>query len=202
MRKFLLVTFAALVLSVAGEAGRGWAADAVPGRLDAAQKAYQRGDLARAARELELALADLQERLGRGLADFLPPAPAGWEAEVAEVQSLGQVGGGLSVTRAYLNKDASLNVSLIVDSPAVSAAAALFANPAATAAQPNLKRIKLASEEAMLRWDPANRAGEVTMVLGGRVLLQIEGDNLAASDPLVELAKGWNVAGIRKFTGV
>jgi hypothetical protein len=84
----------------------------------------------------------------------------------------------------------------------VAAAAALFANQAATAAQPNLKRIKVGAEDALLRWDAANHTGEVTMVLGNRVLLQIEGDNLAQGDALVDAAKGWNVAGIRKLVGV
>jgi len=170
------------------------AADTVPARLDAARAAHGKGDLARAAVELEAALAELQARLSRQLAEFLPPPPAGWQAEPVETQSLAGTGGGLAVTRAYGRDDGTLNISLIIDSPAVSAAVAqLAAFP-----QPNGRKVKVGSEEATMRWDPQGRNGEVLMVLGSRILLQIEGDNLANSEVLSEVAKGWNLAGIRK----
>jgi len=170
------------------------AADVVPTHLDAARAAHAKGDLARAAMELEAALAELQARLGRQLAEFLPPPPPGWQAEPVESQSLAGSGGGMAVTRAYGRDDGTLNISLIIDSPAVSAAVAqLAAFP-----QPNGRKVKVGNEEAGLRWDPQGRNGEVLMVLGPRVLLQIEGDNLASSDVLSEVAKGWNLAGIRK----
>ncbi|CUW39003.1 conserved exported protein of unknown function [Magnetospirillum sp. XM-1] len=170
------------------------AADTVPARLDAARAAHAKGDLARAALELEAAVAELQARLGKQLADFLPPPPAGWQAEAVETHSLAGTGGGLAVTRAYGRDDATLNISLIIDSPAVSAAVAqLAAFP-----QPNHRKVKVGTEEATMRWDSQGRNGEVLMVLGPRVLLQIEGDSLANSDILADVAKGWNLGGIRK----
>lgn len=179
-----------------------WAAEDVPAHMDAARAAYQKGDLPRAARELDAALRQLHERLGHSLADTLPPPPNGWQADAPEVQGLGQVGGGLSVTRAYGRNEASLNASLILDSPAVEAAAALLANPAATAAQPNMKRVKVGAEDALMRYDTSTKSGEITVVLGTRVLLEIEGENLASGDALMEVAKGWNIAKIRALAGV
>lgn len=196
-----IAALAALAV-LAGWAGPALAADGVPARMEAARAAYQKGDLTRAAREMDAALGELHERLGRGFGEAMPPAPAGWTADAPEAQGLGQVGGGLSVTRAYLGKDSSLNASLILDSPAVAAAAALFSNPAASAAQPNTRRVKLGSEEALMRWDAATRTGEITLVVGNRVLLEIEGDNLPNGDLLVEVAKGWNLAAIRKLAGI
>lgn len=179
-----------------------WAADPVPGQIDAARAAYQKNDLPRTARALEAALADIHERLGKALAETMPPAATGWQADPPEIQGLGQVGGGLAVTRAYGKGEESLNASLFLDSPAVEAAAALFTNPTATAAQPNMKRIKVGNEDALLRFDAANKSGEITMVLGNRILLAIEGDNLSNADALTEAAKGWNVARIRTLGGL
>ena len=179
-----------------------WAADQVPAQIDAARAAYQKNDLPRTARALEAALQDIHDRLGKALADTMPPASAGWQADPPEIQGLGQVGGGLVVTRAYGKGESSLNASLFLDSPAVEAAGALFSNPAAPAAQPNMKRIKLGAEDALLRFDASNKAGEVTMVLGGRILLSIEGDNIASADVLTDAAKGWNVAKIRSLGGL
>lgn len=178
------------------------AADQVPAQIEAARAAYQKNDLPRTAKALEAALSDIHDRLGKALADTMPPAPAGWQADPPEIQGLGQVGGGLAVTRAYGKGEASMNASLFLDSPAVEAAAALFANPAATAAQPNMKRVKVGGEDALLRYDADNKAGEITMVLGGRILLSIEGDNLSGGDILADSAKGWNVAKIRTLGGL
>lgn len=171
-------------------------------RIDAARQAVQKGDLPRAVQELEAALTELQSRLGKSLASQMPAAPANWKAEPAEVQGLGAVGGGLAVTRAYVHDESTMNASLIIDSPAVEAAAALLANEAASAAQPNMTRVKVGAEDALLRWDGSIRSGEITMVLGTRVLLEIQGDNLKSGDVLVNAAKGWNLAGIRKVVGI
>lgn len=178
------------------------APDQVRARIDAAGAAYGKGDLSQAANDLGAALAAVQERLGHKLIEFLPLAPSGWGVEPPEVMGLGTVGGGLAVTRAYVGRDASLNVSIILDSPAVEAAAALIANPAATAAQPNVTRMKVGADEALMRWDSTIRSGEITIVLGSRVLLEVAGDNLPGSGLLIETVKGWNLAGIRRITGL
>jgi hypothetical protein len=170
------------------------AADTVPTRLDTARAAHAKGDLARAVTELEAAVAELQGRLGKILGEFLPPPPAGWQAEAVETHSLAGSGGGLAVTRAYGRDDSTLNISLIIDSPAVSAAASQLA----ASALPNTRKVKIGAEEASLRWDARGRNGDVLMVLGPRVLLQIEGDNLTNSEILSDTATGWNLGGIRK----
>ena len=170
------------------------AADMVPARLEAARAAHAKGDLARAAVELEAAVAELHSRLGKSLAEYMPAPLAGWQAEAVETQSLATTGGGIAVTRAYARDDSSLNAALIIDSPAVAAATGQFA----AEPQPNVRKIKLSGEDALLRWDATGRTGEVILVLGGRVLLQIEGDSLANSEVLLDAARGWNLGGIKK----
>ncbi len=176
------------------------AADTAPARIEAARTAYAKGDLAHAAAELEAVVAEMHARLGKALGESMPAPLNGWHGEAVEVQGLASAGGGLAVSRAYGREESSLNATLILDSPAVFAAADQFAATAPN--QPNIKRVKIGTEDALLRWDAANRAGEITLVLGNRVLLQIEGDGLGSSDLLVESAKGWNVAGIRKTLGL
>jgi hypothetical protein len=175
------------------------AAETVGAHMDSARVFYQKGDIARAAHELEAALLDLQGRLGRGLAELMPVAPTGWQAEESEILGLGGVGGGLSVTRAYTKADASLNASIILDSPAVEAAAALMVS---SVPPPNSRRVKVGTDDALLRWDGNARSGEITIVVGDRVLVQIEGDNLSGGDQLLELARGFNVPAIRKLIGI
>lgn len=170
------------------------AADDVPARLDNARAAYQKGDLARAAREIEAALTQLHERLGKSFAEALPNLGGQWKAESVETESLGEIGGGLSVSRAFTRGDASLNASLLLDSPEVaSVQAMLTGNPA----QVNVKKVKVGGEDALLRFDAATGTGEITMVVGGRVVLEVQGDNINNADPLLEAAGGWNLAKIK-----
>ncbi|RAU20953.1 hypothetical protein CU669_15895 [Paramagnetospirillum kuznetsovii] len=176
------------------------ATESVATRMEAAKAAHARGDIARAASELEAVIADLHGRLGKALAEFLPAPLASWQAEAPETQGLASAGGGFAVSRAYARDDASLNATLILDSPAVSSAALQFA--ANAPAQPNMRRVKIGGEDALLRWDATNRAGEIMLILGNRVLLQIEGDSLGSSDLLVDAAKGWNISGIRKYLAI
>jgi hypothetical protein len=176
------------------------AADSIPTRIEAGRAAYAKGDLARAAQELEAAIADLHARLGKALTEFMPVPLTGWQAEAPESMPLSGSGGGLAVTRAYSKSESTMNASLILDSPAVSAAAGQFSANAST--QANIRRLKVGAEDALLRWDAGNRAGEITIVLGSRAVLQIEGDGLLSGDMLVDAAKGWNVSAIRKLLGV
>jgi hypothetical protein len=169
------------------------AADITP-RLDAAKSFYQKGDLAKAAHELEAALSDIQDRLGRTLSALMPAPLAGWQADEAEYEALGgSSGGGLSVTRAYSKETGTLNASIILDNPAVNAA---------LEPQQSVKTVKVGAESAILRWDNTARSGDISIVLGKRVLLQIEGDDLSNSDALIEAAKGFDFAAIRKAVGL
>lgn len=174
------------------------AADDVAARLDAAKASFAKGDVARAARDTEAALKQMHDRLGKMFAEVLPPMSATWRAEQVETESLGEIGGGVSVSRAYTRDDASLNATLLLDSPE---AAAVAAQIAAASSQPNVKKIKAAGEDALLRFDSSTNTGEVTMVVAGRVVLEIQGDNIANADPLIGAANGWNVAKIKALLG-
>lgn len=194
---------AALVLTFCLAAVQPVRADDVAGEIDAARSAYGKGDQLHALTALQAATSLLNTHLAGQFSKLLPPAPpAGWEAAGTESQSLDSIGGGLTVTRGYVKGEATLNAALIVDNPAVSASVAMFQTAAQVASQPGWSRVKIGNDDALLRFDPASRSGEIMMVIGDRVLLQIEGTEIPGDDVLVETAKGWNTAGIRKLIGV
>lgn len=172
-----------------------YAADVVP-HIDAARAYVQKGDIARSAHELEVALLDLQDRLGRSLSGLMPAPLPGWDAEDAEYEGLGSTGGGLTVTRAYTKDDSSLNASLILDNPAVDEALSQLVASATT------KKLKFGAEEGVLRWDPASHSGEITFVLSHRVLIQITGEGVLTGDVLADMAKEIDFPKIRKVIGL
>ncbi len=176
-------------------------ADDISSQIDAARGAYGKGDPLHALAALQAAVNQLNQQLVGQFGKLLPPAPRGWEAAAPESQSLDGVGGGLSVTEAYSKGDATLNASLIIDNPAVGASAALFQGTGPLT-RPGWSRLKLGSEDVLLRFDPATRAGEMMMVIGDRVLLQVEGNEIGKDDVLLEIARGWNVGALKKLIGV
>jgi len=198
MRKWGLKGAVGAVVLSAGLALPAWAADDVAQRLDAAKAAYGKGDAVKAAKETEAAMRQIQDRLGKMFAEVMPALGGKWKADPVEVESLGEIGGGLSVSRAFIRDDSSINVTLLLDSPEV---ASITAQLAANPPQPNVKKIKAAGEDALLRFDASTGTGEVTMVVAGRVVLEVQGDNIHAADPLVEAANGWNIAKIRTLLG-
>lgn len=189
--------FGAVVMSVSLAIPAGAADDVVP-RLDAAKSAYGKGDAIKAAKEVEAALRQIHDRLGKMFAETMPALGGKWKADPVEVESLGEIGGGLSVSRAFIRDDSSINVTLLLDSPEV---ASITAQLAANPPQPNVRKIKAAGEDALLRFDSSTGTGEVTMVVAGRVVLEVQGDNINAADPLVEAANSWNVARIKTLLG-
>lgn len=189
--------FGAVVVLASLAMPAGAADDVVP-RLDAAKAAYGKGDAVKAAKEAEAALRQIHDRLGKMFAETMPALGGKWKADPVEVESLGEIGGGLSVSRAFIRDDSSINVTLLLDSPE---AAAISAQLAASPTQPNVKKIKAAGEDALLRYDSSTGTGEVTLVVAGRAVLEVQGDNINAADPLVEAANGWNVARIKTLLG-
>ncbi len=200
MRRLAQALSVMTLLTATALSGAAWAAPEGPARLEAVRQSWQKGDLARAANELQQVLADLQTRLGEQIAKTLPAAPPGWEAGEPETQSLASAGGGLSVAKGYQKGDATLNASVLLDNPAVEGVRPMFEN-GALAAMPQFRRLTVGGEPALMRWDQDTRSGEVMIVLAGRALVQVEGSDLANAELLSSTAEGFNLAALKKIVG-
>ncbi len=196
MRKFVSAT--AVVMVLAQPAGAASVADSI----HAANQAYSRGELLKAAETLQSALDGVQQELSAAFLPLMPPAPSGWQAFEPQADGMGMAGGGLVVMKGYENGDASLNAAIIIDQEAVAGIAEMLANPAAIGAQPGMKRVALDAGPALMRWDAEDRTGEIMLVIGDSLLLQIVGDGLERPEVLVDMMKTWQVAAIRKQAGL
>lgn len=177
-------------------------ADEVSDKLDAARAAYGKSDALRALEALQAIEGTLTAKLVEQFAHVLPQPLPGWEAAAPESQQLDAVGGGLTVTRGYQKGDAALNASLIVDNPSVANTVALFQTTAGPpAGEVGWKAVKVGSEDAMIRFDPANREGEIVLAIQNRAALQIEGSEIGAEQILTDAAQQWNFALLKKLLG-
>jgi len=182
------------------------AADDIREQLELAIELYDEGDYAGSITELQFAIGEIQSLLGGAFAQTFPPAPAGWTAaEPSREAGAAFLGGGTMINRRY-SEDAgsgSMEAQLIIDNPMIQGMAALFSNPAMLAANPNMQRVRMGRDNAILEFDEAAGRGEITyMAAGGRAMLKVEGRNLASGDQLVELLRAWDMDGLRAAAGL
>ncbi len=196
MKRMLPLAFAALLLG--GPSGR---AEDFLGQLDLVRQLYEEGDIAGAMVELDFARQALQEKLGERFAATFPEPPEGWEAQPAQVQPGGMPGGGMMVSRTYVNTGGPgrIEAQIIANSPMIQAFAAMLTNPAMMTAEPGSKRVRIGRSNAVLTWDGEARSGEMRLMVG-QAMISLEGQALESSDPLVELMKKFDLKTLKELT--
>ncbi|WP_434983486.1 hypothetical protein [Vreelandella zhaodongensis] len=182
-------------------------ADEVVEQIELGLELYQEQEYGAAITELEFAIEDMRKLMSGRIAQTFPEAPEGWTAQEASSSSAGGSGaaamfgaGGTSLERAYQQDDGNgqLTASMMLDSPLIQSMGALFNNPAMIAAQPNMERIRLGREAAVVKWEPERSRAEVTLLLDGRIMMQVKGENLDSQDAAVDLMRAWDLAAVRE----
>ncbi len=184
-------------------------ADPVEEQIQQGLELYQSGELGAAITELEFAITDIRKAMSNQIGDTFPPAPEGWTAAPAEssAEAAGAAalfGGvmGTMIERSYSQNDGNgtLTAKLMIDNPMVQGLAAMFNNPMLMAAQPNTERLRVGRETGMLKWDVENASAEASLLLDGRILMQVEGENLDSPDIAADLLKAWDMDAVREQT--
>lgn len=147
------------------------AADEISDTLESALKAYQDGDVQYAIEELDFARLLLLELKTDALSEYLPPAPEGWTVEVnSEINAgMAMMGGGVGAEATYTAPDGdnSFTITMMADNPMIASMSAMLANAGAM----GLKTERLGRQRFMVQ------DGEISGVVGNRVLIQARGDD-------------------------
>ena len=163
MRATPLIAIALAALPLAA------AADEVTDTLDSARAAYDEGDVAYAMEELTFAIQLMKGMRAGALGDYLPEPMEGWTRTIDTegAQGLAMMGG--TATRGeYQGPDGYFEITIMVDSPMLATFAGVFSNPTMMASMGEIVRVgreKFLSDE-----------GDLTGVVGGRILVQSEGN--------------------------
>ncbi|AVU11172.1 hypothetical protein BV504_16100 [Halomonas sp. 'Soap Lake  len=182
-------------------------ADDVVEQIELGLELYQEQEYGAAITELEFAIEDMRKMMSGLIAQTFPEAPDGWTAQEASSSSAGGGSaaamfgaGGTSLERVYHQDDGNgqLTASMMLDSPLIQGMGALFSNPAMIAAQPDMERIRLGREAAVVKWEPERSRAEVTLLLDGRIMMQVKGENLDSQDVAVDLMRNWDLAAVRE----
>lgn len=179
--------------------------DEVTEQIELGLELYQEQEYGAAITELEFAISDIRELMAGRIGETFPAPPEGWSA--AEVASSGGGGaaamfggGGSMLEREYQQEggEGRLTAKLMIDNPMIQAMSAMFNNPALIAAQPNMERIRIGRDSALLKWDPERGNAEVSFLMDGRILVQVDGQGLESSDLAVALLKAWDLDALRE----
>ncbi|MEM8948953.1 MAG: hypothetical protein AAGA21_20785 [Pseudomonadota bacterium] len=180
-------------------------ADDVIGQIDAGKSYYAEGDLSRALTELEFALNTVRAEFSRQFMATLPEPPVLWSADEPALESSAALfGTGLMVTRRYEEEKGQgrITAELMVDSPMVQAFSAVFSIPVMIANDPSMERIRVGESNAILKWDADRRAGDLSLALGGRVLVKLSAQDVDDKTVLIDLMTSWDLDAVRKVAGI
>lgn len=182
-------------------------------RIDRAKQFYQQGKMLQAADEMDAAIAAIYSQLGQRYGQTLPPAPAGWVVDQPDPQRLALMGGGMAAIREYKPavppasatpspQPQRMNARIVLDTDAVQAMTPLFGPNLPQGTPPTVRKVKIGTEDALVAYDPQIRGGEVSVLVGGRILVQVEGQNVQNAEPMIAAMRGWNLAALRKLAGM
>ena len=174
-------------------------ADDVLNILDEAVKQYKNGDYSGAASNLDYATQLIRQKKSELMKNLLPEPLAGWEGEESEAQALGTAvfGGGINVSRRYMNRDASVTIDIITDAPVMQSLVMMINNPMlAGASGGKLETIK--GQKAIVQYNEDNKNGEINIVIGNRILVTVKGRKAARQD-LVAYAQAVDYDALNKY---
>jgi hypothetical protein len=157
-------------------------ADDITESISEALESYNNGDFTEAVSTLNYAAQLIQQKKGGNLESLLPEPLTGWTAEEASSQAMGAgMFGAVTVERDYTKGQASVSVTFVTDSPMIQGMAMMFSN-SAFAVSDGGKLEKIAGQKAIVKYDAADKWGEIQIMVANRFLVMIEGDGVAKSD--------------------
>lgn len=189
-----------LLLPIAAQAQ-----DEVVEQIELGLELYQEQEYGAAITELEYALNDIRQLMSGRIGETFPDPPTGWNAGEVESSGGGAAalfggGGGSSLEREYRQEDGNgrMEAQLMIDNPMIQAMSVMFNNPAMVAAQPNMERVRIGRDSALVKWEPERGSAEVSFLMDGRILMQINGQGLESQEPAVELLRAWDLDAVRE----
>lgn len=175
--------FNCVVLSIAFTLFAGMAfADDITTSINEALEYYNNGEYTEAVSSLNYAAQLIQQKKGGSLESFLPSPLSGWSAEDASSQTAGAgMFGGVAAHREYRKGESSISVAIVTDSPMLQGMTMMFSNPMfATSDGGKLEKIK--KQKAIVKYQPAEKEGEIQIMVAGRFLVTIEGSGVTKEE--------------------
>jgi hypothetical protein len=164
---------------------------------------YEKGNYSEAVRSLSFAVGQIQQKQASGLKDIFPDPLEGWKAKesTGDFTSASFLGGGISASRHYYKDDSdrAVDIEIVTDSPLLQSVLMFYNNPAFHAGQPGTKLVKIKNRNAIQRFSSQDREGEMSIVIGNRMLVSIKARGMDKPDEMVAFANAISYDRLEKF---
>jgi len=178
-------------------------ADEISDQIQEGLQLYEKGSYSDAVAALNFAVGQIQQKQTAGLKNVFPEPLKGWKAEesAGEFGGAQMLGGGITASRHYFveNGDQTVDIEIVTDSPLLQSVLMFYTSPAFFANQPDTKLVKIQGRKAVQKFNAKEKEGEISIVIGSRMLVSIKGRELPASDDMVAYANAINYEMLEKF---
>jgi len=179
--KIIRIGFFSVLIWIALTAGV--YADETADAINEALQQYQKGEYTGAMGSLNYASQLIGQKKGEQLRSFLPKPLEGWTADDAasQVANTAMMGGGVSAERSYHKDSSSVTIRITSDSPMLQGMMMMLSNPMFAGADGG-KMEKISGEKAIIKYNAANKDGNINIVVANRMLVTIEGNSVTEQD--------------------
>lgn len=203
MNKLIIVLLmAVLSLALFAESAK----DEAIQSLDTAKSLINKDDLVKARDEINFALAKIGEIQAEQLLTFIPDAPSGYTLGDKESQAIGDAGSiigsanSIIATADYANDESTLNLNITVggvlgQAGGLMGLASMFGGISATSGG---KTVRISGYSGNQEYDKEEQSGTLTINVGDKITVVIEGDGIANADILKTLAEKIDLAKLEK----
>ncbi len=183
MKKSLLAPTCGLAIALGGTPPL--LADDIRDQLDAARAAYERGELQTSVQGLQFVIAAIQEKVNQSLLKLLPEPLPGWTAEDAQATAGGMASMivGTSLSRHYQREDgASLDISLMANSPLLPMMTFMMSNPLMLQSDPDSRLYTYAGHQGIIQQKHDPSGWEISLMGAGNLLIRVSGTGIQKTD--------------------
>ena len=209
MRKAVIALF---LLAFIGILAAQAAQDEAIQSLDNAKGLINQKNYVKAQDEINYALSKLSELLSEELVKYIPDAPDGFRQDSKNAQGLGQMGGIMGSANAIAAKgdytgttatgddsQPSVHITISVGGmmgkmASLAAMGQMYGGGSGT----NSKSIRVAGYAGTMEYSTEDKNGKLSLQVGDKVSVVIEGDNLANGDVLKTFAGKIDLAKLEK----
>ncbi len=175
--------------------------------LQTAQGLIKSGDTAKAIEEINYALSKLNEVTASGMIKFIPAAPKGFKLERKSSQGMGQ--GAMAVGNAGAEgeysgaNEASVKITIATGGMtgkmgSLASFGAMFAGISQNSGGSGSKSVRIKGFTGTLTFDGENKSGNLTLQVGEKTSVNIEGSNIDNENVLKSFGELMDLNGLSK----
>jgi len=158
-------------------------ADEITEAIEEGLNQYKDGKYTEATGSLDYAAQLIRQKKSQDLLKLLPEPLSGWTAEEGTSEAVGgaMFGGAVTAKRTYLRDSSSVSIEFMADSPMLQGMMMMFSNPM-FATSDGGKLEKISGQRAIVKYDASAKTGEIKIIVAGRFLVGINGDEITKKE--------------------